>query len=74
MARLIDIVPTKTYATEANAVKAVEKVLGDRFPDLRYFVMKATCEDHKHNGRFFPVFVGIKACEAGIHFHFNVIN
>lgn len=65
MARKFEIVPSKTYATEANAVKAVEKV---GFSDnLRYFVERTA------EGRFFPVFVGMAAIEAGVHFHFNVV-
>lgn len=65
MARKTEIVANKTYATEANAIKAVEKV---GFSDnLRYFVMRTA------EGRFFPVFIGMAAIEAGVHFHFNVI-
>lgn len=65
MARILNIVAPKTYANEANAIKAVEKF---KFSDeLRYFIMK------NDEGRFFPVFVGLRAIEAGIHFKFNVI-
>jgi hypothetical protein len=63
MARF-DIVAPKTYATEANADKAV-KVRG--FDDLRYFIYK-NWED-----RYFPVFIGQPAIERGVHFHFNVV-
>ncbi len=55
---------TKTYATEANAVKAVVK---KGFDNLRFFVMQ------NKEGRFFPVFVGEIAVQHGVHFHFNVV-
>lgn len=65
MARLTKIIAAKTYATEINAIKAVEKCnISD---DLRYFIMK------NDEGRFFPVFVGMKAIEYGMHFRFNCI-
>lgn len=54
----------KTYATEENARKTVKK-LG--FNDLRHFI---TCNKE---GRFFPVFVGQEALQAGVHFHFTVV-
>jgi hypothetical protein len=69
MARFITITPNKTYATVANAVKAVHKV----FPDtsagdgLTYFIMPTS------DGRFFPVFPGDRAIQAGVHHHFNVV-
>lgn len=65
MARLTKIIAAKTYATEANAIKAVEK--HDISPELRYFIMR------NDEGRFFPVFIGMKAIEAGMHFRFNCI-
>lgn len=55
---------SKTYATEANAVKAV---VNKGFDDLRFFVMQ------NKEGRFFPVFVGMIAIDRGVHFHFNVV-
>ena len=69
MAKLITLTPNKTYATEANAIKAVEK----RFPEsdsdgLRYIIMLTP------DGRFYPVFVGTSAVHAGVHFHFHVVN
>ena len=65
MARIVNIIGHKTYATEANAIKAVEKC--DISDELRYFIMK------NDEGRFFPVFVGLRAIEAGMHFRFNCI-
>ena len=66
MATLINIEPTKTYKTKENAIKAAEKMYSG-YPELRYFI-------HTHtNGRFFPVFVGMKALELGVHFNFNII-
>lgn len=68
MANLIQFQPSKTYATEANVVKAVEKKFGgDANFKLTYFIQKHT------DGRFFPVFIGERACHAGVHFHFNVV-
>ena len=69
MAKLISLNSNKTYATEANAIKAVEK----RFPEsdndgLRYIIMRTP------DGRFYPVFVGTSAVHAGVHFHFHVVN
>ena len=69
MAKLISLTPNRTYATEANAIKAVEK----RFPEsdddgLRYIIMRTP------DGRFYPVFVGTSAVHAGVHFHFHVVN
>jgi hypothetical protein len=66
MARLITIEPNKTYATEANAIRAVEKkaaVLGD----ARYFIHRTP------EGRFFPVFIGVEALNVGAHWLFNVV-
>lgn len=69
MAKLIILTPNRTYATEANAIKAVEK----RFPEsdndgLRYIIMRTA------DGRFYPVFVGTSAVLARVHFHFHVVN
>jgi hypothetical protein len=69
MAKLISLIPNKTYATEANAQRAVEK----RFPEsdddgLRYIIMPTP------DGRFYPVFIGTSAVHAGVHFHFHVVN
>lgn len=69
MAKLLTLTPNKTYATEANAIKAVEK----RFPEsandgLRYILQRTP------DGQFYPVFVGNSAVHAGVHFHFHVVN
>lgn len=64
MNRKFEINAPKTYATEANADKAVAK---KGFEDLRHFMMRT------EDGRFFPVFVGQEAINAGVHFHFNVV-
>jgi len=69
MAKLLTLTPTKTYATEANAIKAVEKVFpGSDNDGLRYIIMPTP------DGRFYPVFVGNSAVHAGVHFHFHVVN
>lgn len=70
---LFEIQPSKTYATRENAVKAVERKFGPRMKldgkeeYVRYFIAQHT------DGRFFPVFIGQPALQAGMHFHFNVI-
>lgn len=71
MIRSIELTPNKTYATVENAHKAVAKKFGERMSadgeNLCYFI-------HTHtDGRFFPVFVGYPAIQAGVHFHFNVV-
>lgn len=61
----------RTYATRENAIKAVEK----RYPaggsfggsDLQYLI----CTNDE--GRFFPVFIGERALQAMVHFHFSVV-
>ena len=68
MAKLIILEPNKTYATAANAVKAVEKVFPRGDDDgLRYILQRTD------DGRYFPVFVGMKAVEQGVHFRFHVV-
>ena len=74
MANLLELTPVKTYATRANAIKAVEKVgfadtvrVGGQDHNLRYFIATHT------DGRFFPVVLGEAAVQAGVHFHFNVV-
>lgn len=66
MATLIKLQANKTYATPANAVAAVEKKIGHKADGQTYIMMT------DDNGRFFPVFLGERAIQAGIHFHFNV--
>ena len=52
------ITATKTYASRANAVKALEKVFGDNFPQVRWLVAV------KSDGRFVPTVVGHDYCWA----------
>lgn len=68
MPRFIDLTASKTYASKANAIKAVEKKFGDRddMKHLRYFIYT------DDNGRFFPIFLGEAAIQAMVHFHFSV--
>lgn len=73
MARHVEIQFTKTYATKANAERAVEKLLGkdhakDFSSNLRYIIMPT------EDGRFGVLFIGNSAMQAGIHFHFNCVN
>ena len=70
MSKHITLTPTRTYATEQNAVKAALKVYPDSIPaneGLRFITMQTP------EGRWFPVFVGQKAVERMVHFHFNVL-
>ena len=74
MAKHLEITPAKTYATRENVIKAVEKKgfadevrHGGQVHQLRYIIMTHT------DGRFFPVFLGETAVQAGVHFHFNVV-
>ena len=62
----IELTPVKTYASKANAVKAVEKKYGNNGTS-RFFIMQTD------EGRFFPVFVGLHALNEGVHFNFNVV-
>lgn len=64
MNREFEITPVKTYKTKVNVRKAVAKLGVER---LRHFIMPSD------DGRFFPVFVGQEAVQAGVHFHFNVV-
>lgn len=70
---LLNLTPSKTYATRDNAIKAVDKVFGERVTQQGFekidFVIVANAE-----GRFFPLFLGERAIQAGMHFHFCVAN
>lgn len=66
MAKQFPLVPSKTYASEANAVAAVNKKYGNN--EKLNFIIVPTVE-----GRFFPVFIGERAILEGVHFHFNVV-
>jgi hypothetical protein len=71
MIRHLEMTPNKTYATRENAIKAVEKAFVNRQTrDERLdFVVVVNAE-----GRFFPMFLGERAIQAGMHFHFCVAN
>lgn len=66
---------TKTYATEANAEKAVAKLLGDdhakKDSSLRYMINPVIVEGKIRYG---VLFVGSSAIDHMIHIHFNVVN
>jgi hypothetical protein len=64
MNREFSITAPKTYASKDNARKAVAKIGAE---NLRHFYMQ------NDEGRWFPVFVGQEALQAGIHFHFNIV-
>lgn len=67
MAKLITLQANKTYATAANAVKAVEKLYPAAAQDGLTYLMMTTPE-----GRYFPVFLGERALNAMVQFHFHV--
>jgi hypothetical protein len=76
MARLLTLTPNKTYASEANAVKAVEKHNFRDSDNLTYFIQsvrKGGSGTDAEDRRYFPVFVGERALHAMVHFHFNVV-
>ena len=61
---------TKTYKTKENVDKAVSKLppkLLDTGKTIRYII----CQTDE--GRFFPVFIGAEAAQAGIHFHHHIL-
>ena len=58
---------SKTYATEAAAVKRAE-ALSSNLSGVTYIIMLAD------NGRFVPVFIGNSAVAAGLHFQAHVLN
>lgn len=65
----------KTYKTADNAKAAVraffDKSENDKHGDLTYFVTEL--DNGPYKGRFIPVFVGERAIQAMVHFHFHVI-
>lgn len=68
MAKLIKFQTKKSYATHDNAVKAVAKHgITDEADGLTYFIYR-----DEETGRYFPVFLGERAVQRGIHFRFNV--
>jgi hypothetical protein len=73
MARCITITPSKTYASEINVIRAVEKIYPlsghlDRVAGLSYIICRTA------DNRFYPLFIGERAVSAMAHFHFNCIN
>ena len=72
MATLINLTPNKTYKTRDNAIKAVEKFFAGKDQHKVYETQTYFIHTHE-DGRFFPVFVGERAVQAMLHFHFNVI-
>lgn len=62
---------TKTYATEANAQKAVDKVahMGSN-AHIRYDIMPVLVDGKVRYG---VLFFGQTALQAGMHWHFNVV-
>lgn len=66
MAQHIQFSMNKTYATYDNAVKAAQKKYGTR-EELRFVIMR-----DEPTGRYFPLFIGMNAVSAGVHFNFHV--
>lgn len=69
MAKLINIEFTKTYATETNALRAVEKVIGLESDGLTFSIFPVEFEGRIRYG---VLFYGERAVQAGVHYHFNV--
>lgn len=64
----IQFKPDRTYKTKERAVEEANKfTLPEGQGVLRYFIGQT------ENGRFFPVFVGEKALQSGVHFTHSVI-
>ena len=76
MAQEILVNFTKTYATRANAQKAVDAVLSKNHQasssDLTYSIWPVETLNGKL--RYGVVFYGERAVTAQIHFHFNVVS
>lgn len=76
MAKRIDLQFVKTYASVENAEKAIAKVLGNDhgadFDSLLTYSVIPTFVDGRI--RYGIVFYGERAVQAGLHFHFNVVN
>lgn len=70
MARLVKMESSKYYATERNAIKAVQKLFPDsvdEYQSVRFMVLRNA------EGRFIPIFMGQNAVKAGAHLHFITI-
>lgn len=74
MAKLLEIEFTKTYVTSENAAKAAQKLFGQS--NLHFViipVMPGTVGNKTDSVRFGVAFLGERAVQAGVHFHFNII-
>lgn len=69
-AQQVKIEFVKTYATEANAVKAAEKAYGQHEAHLRYIVIPVETDKGLRYG---VAFLGEVALRNMVHFHFNVL-
>lgn len=68
MATQVVVNPQKTYISPDNARAAIAKYpFIDENRELRYVILQNA------QGRYFPAFLGDKAIQAGVHFHFAVI-
>ena len=61
----------KSYASKANAQKAVEKRMANFEINHRSGVQHFIIVQNDH-GRYVPVFLGERALQAGLHFSFCV--
>jgi hypothetical protein len=69
----IEITPTKTYKTAANAHAAVQKKFSHVVERQHSGAIRYIVTQHS-DGRFYPLFIGLNNCNYGVHFHFNVVN
>lgn len=73
MAKFIDIEFVKTYATKANAEKAVCKVLGSDHRERNELTYTILPVETDKGIRYGVLFIGASAATHGIHFHFNLV-
>lgn len=65
---MIELNPTRTYATREGAIKAVNSRLAPEVvAELTWFIAIHS------DGRFFPVFCGERAVQRFVFRHFNIV-
>lgn len=76
-AQLYDIEPTKSYKTQANAIKAVEKMCEGKpwLDKLRYITVIYGGPVVAHQNRWMVIFIGMEAIQSGVfHAGFNCVS
>jgi len=67
MATEITFSQPKTWATKPNMERAIAKYPALSEPRIRYIAMQTP------EGRYYPIFIGQSAIEAGAYFHFCTV-